>query len=159
MRHAALISVKACARRHDNLSLWGRPETPPGSSRRIARAWAGCHCVATNSAAAMNFFIGFFLFLDRAASFHITGAKKPHGNAQRRHLRLQTNVVRTVKRCNTSNGKQYEIRRLLHWLHRLHRLPTLSNLLPFFSRGYLPLSIPLTSPLARPPFANFLDIS
>ena len=28
MRHAALISVKACARRRDNLSLWGRSETP-----------------------------------------------------------------------------------------------------------------------------------
>ena len=108
----------------------------------------------------MNFFIGFFLFLDRAASFHTAGAKKPHGNAQRRHLRLQTNVLQTVKRCNTSDGEQtkqtqYEIRRLLHWLHWLHRLPALSNLLPFLPGGYSSPEHSSYFPRARPLFANF----
>jgi hypothetical protein len=53
------------------------PRNSSGIEPRIAWAGAGCHCAATNSAAAINFFIRFFLFLDRAASFHFGAVERP----------------------------------------------------------------------------------
>jgi hypothetical protein len=53
-----------------------------GIEPTIAWALAGCHCVATNSAAEMNFFIGFFLFFDRAASFHFGAVPQGKSHTQ-----------------------------------------------------------------------------
>jgi len=63
----------------------------------------------------MNFFIGLFLFLDWAASLHFGAVegKKPHANAQRRHLSLAKILPGSswpglsipVRHCATEKGK------------------------------------------------------
>jgi hypothetical protein len=59
------------------------PRNSSGIEPMITWAWTGCHCVAKNNAAVINFFIGFFLFLNRTAHFGAVVEEMPHANAER----------------------------------------------------------------------------